>query len=328
MDRNWNVDLLQPYEFDFTVALAWYKEARLLLISGCGIVIIAFLAGVAINRHLQLLRSHAQVEAQVALRTRQLEIANQELLHSQKMNALGTLAAGIAHDFNSILSIIRGSAQIIEDNLDNPEKIRVRANRINTVVEQGAGIVKAMLGFSRSSGTELVLCDLNTVIGDTVKLLGDRFLREVEVRFDPEASLPQVPASPDFIQQILLNLIFNAAEAMTDHRQVILSARQAGHPPPAVVLAPAPAPAYVYVSVKDLGSGIPPEIMSRIFEPFFTTKSLSARRGTGLGLSMVYELARQMDAGLAVESVVNQGSTFTLILPVRDLPVDAKARKD
>ena len=97
------------------------------------------------------MRSYAEVEKKVAERTRELEVANRQLLHSQKMNALGTLAAGIAHDFNNILSIIKGSAQIIEDNLDNHGKVRTRVDRINTVVEQGAGIVKAMLGFSRDS---------------------------------------------------------------------------------------------------------------------------------------------------------------------------------
>ena len=328
MDRNGNVDVKRPFAFTFTVVLPWYKEARLLLISGAGGVIIIFLAGLAINRHLRLMRSHAEVEAQVALRTKQLEIANQELLHSQKMNALGTLAAGIAHDFNSILSIIKGSAQIIEDNLDNPGKIRTRAERINTVVEQGAGIVKAMLGFSRGSGGEVVMCDVNAIVGETVKLLGDRFLREVEVRFEPERSLPKVPASPDFVQQILLNLIFNAAEAMTGRRQIILSVRQTSQLPPVLVLAPTHAAQYVFIAVKDTGSGIAPDILPRIFEPFFTTKSLSARRGTGLGLSMVYELARQMEAGLTVESALNAGSTFTLMLPVRELPVDAAAEQN
>jgi two-component system, cell cycle sensor histidine kinase and response regulator CckA len=244
------------------------------------------------------------------------------------MNALGTLAAGIAHDFNSILSIIKGSAQIIEDNLANEEKIRTRTDRIKTVVEQGAGIVKAMLGFSRASGGERVMCDINALVGETVKLLGDRFLREVDVKFERTPSLPEVPASRDFVQQILLNLIFNAAEAMTEHRQIVLTAARSTRLPAALVLAPAHAGTYVFVSVKDAGCGIAPEIMSRIFEPFFTTKSLSARRGTGLGLSMVYELARQMEAGLAVESTLGQGSVFTLILPVRDLPVDAKERRD
>jgi signal transduction histidine kinase len=88
-----------------------------------------------------------------------------------------------------------------------------------------------------------------------------------------------------------------------------------------VYLTPAVASAYILVSVRDTGSGIAPEIKARIFEPFFTTKALSTKRGTGLGLSMVYELAKKMEAGLAVESVVGQGSTFTLILPVRETKV-------
>ena len=145
MDRNGNIDPT-PASSNFGDRVPWYKESRLVLIAFAGLAVALFFAGLAFNRHRQLVRSYAEVEQKVAERTRELEIANRELLHSQKMNALGTLAAGIAHDFNNILSIIKGSAQIIEDNLDNPEKIRTRVDRIKTVVEQGAGIVKAMLG--------------------------------------------------------------------------------------------------------------------------------------------------------------------------------------
>src|SRR5207249_9216536 len=114
-------------------------------------------------------------------RTKQLERANQELLHSQKMRALGTLAAGIAHDFNSILSIIRGSAQIIESNLDDREKIRTRVDRIKTMVEQGSGIVKAMLGFSRA-GQEEKLCDVNQLLSDMKRPAGDQLRHDVALR--------------------------------------------------------------------------------------------------------------------------------------------------
>ena len=348
MDRNGNIDP-KPARLEFVVALPWYREPRLVLILAVALVVALFFAGVAFNRHRLLLRSYAVVEEQVAARTRELELANRELLHSQKMNALGTLAAGIAHDFNNILSIVKGSAQIIEDNVDNPEKIRTRADRIKTVVEQGAGIVQAMLGFSRSSDAQPAPCDLNAVVDDTLKLLGDRFRREVEVRFDRAARLPEVPAAKDLIQQILLNFIFNAAEAMErrssnqpepgvanhpradseigappaqtcQRKHVILATRLMDPLPADIVLLPAKAASYVSISVRDCGSGITPENLPRIFEPFFTTKALSTRRGTGLGLSMVYELAKKMAAGLAVESIVGQGSTFTLILPVRDLP--------
>jgi signal transduction histidine kinase len=315
MDRNCNVS--DPAQLEIVVNLPWYKEGRLLLIAVVGLGAALFFAGLAFNRHRRLVRSYTEVERKVAERTQQLEIANRELLHSQKMNALGTLAAGIAHDFNNILSIIKGSAQIIEDNLDNPEKIRTRADRIKTVVEQGAGIVKAMLGFTRDSGHQTA-CEVNAVVEDTLKLMGDRFVREVRVQFEPTLGLPSVVGSKDLIQQILLNFIFNAAESMTSNKQIFLATRAMEKTPVEMVLPPVTAPCYVAIEVRDLGCGILPEHLPRIFEPFFTTKDLSTRRGTGLGLSMAYELAKKLGAGLAVESVVERGSTFTLVLPVLD----------
>ncbi len=319
MDRNGNVDP-KPARREFAFVLPWYKEARLVLSSSAGLAAALFFAILAFNRHRRLLRSYAEVEKKVAERTSELELAGRELMHSQKMTALGTLAAGIAHDFNNILSIIKGSAQLIEDNLDRPEKVRTRLERINTVVEQGSGIVKAMLGFSRDSSTQPPApCDVNEVAAETIKLLGDRFLREVQVSFKPAAGLPAVVASKDFIQQILLNFVFNAAECMAKRKEIILATGALEVLPPGMDLAPAPAGAYVFISVQDFGCGITPEIRPRIFEPFFTTKALSARRGTGLGLSMAYELAKKLHAGLAVESVVEQGSTFALILPVPEV---------
>ena len=319
MDRNGNFDA-QGARRELVVIGPWYHETRLVLISCAGGVAALFFAGLAFNRHWRLSRSYAEVEKKVAERTRQLEIANRELVHSQKMNALGTLAAGIAHDFNNILSIVKGSTQIIEENLDNPDKIRTRTDRIKLVVEQGAGIVKAMLGFSRDSGREPALCDLNEVVQDTLKLLGDRFLREVQIRSETTPGLPAVLAAKDFIQQILLNFIFNAAESMESGKLIVLSTRLISELPTDLVLTPVPASRYVTVSVRDSGCGIPAENLSRIFEPFFTTKALSTRRGTGLGLSMAYELAKKLGAGLVVASKEGEGSTFTLILPVRELP--------
>jgi signal transduction histidine kinase len=316
MDRNGNIEP-RPAQFSFIVALPWHREARLVAIGGAGLAVALFFAALAFNRHLRLRRSYAEVERQVAERTRELELASRELVHSQKMNALGTLAAGIAHDFNNILSIVKGSAQIIEDNLDRPEKVRTRVERIKTVVDQGAGIVRAMLGFSRGSDETLEPCDLNAVVDDTITLLGDRFLREVELRFDRAPELPAVPAAKNFVQQILLNFLFNAAESMHERKRVVLSTTPLEKLPASLVLKPVEAGAYVSVAVRDFGCGIPPANLPRIFEPFFTTKALSTRRGTGLGLSMAYDLAKRMHAGLAVESEVGQGSVFTLILPVK-----------
>jgi signal transduction histidine kinase len=323
MDRNFNIDP-KPAQYEFSVVLPWYREKRLVLISAACAAAVLFFAALAFNRHLRLLRSYAEIERKVTQRTSELEMANRELLHSQKMNALGTLAAGIAHDFNNILSIIKGSAQIIEENLEDSRKVRTRVDRIKTVVEQGAGIVKAMLGFSRDSGEAAGPCDLNAAVQDTLKLLGDRFLREVQVAFEPSQGLPPAACSKEFVQQILLNFIFNAAESMTRRRQIRISTAQSQALPSGMVLMPAQSPAYASICVQDFGCGISAETLPRIFEPFFTTKAFSSRRGTGLGLSMVYELAKKMDAGLAVESLIDQGSTFTLVIPIQQPEGEAR----
>lgn len=315
MDRNWNIDS-KPALLEFVVPVPWFRETRLVLIGGAAAIGVLFFAALAFNRHRRLVRSYAEVEKIVDQRTRELEKANRELFQSQKMNALGTLAAGIAHDFNSILSIIKGSAQIIETNVDNTDKIRTRVARINTAVDQGAGIVKAMLGFSRSSDHKVSQCALNPLIQDTIRLLGDRFQREAEVQFEPAENLQPVCVVPDFMQQIILNFILNAAESMPGAGKIIVRTGTLGALPVEMALTPEPAAAYAFVEVQDFGSGIAPEIMARIFEPFFTTKSLSTKRGTGLGLSMVYELAKEMKCGLSVRSRVGEGSSFTLIVPV------------
>ena len=316
LDRNGNVEI-SPAEIEFNIVVPWYREAHLVLILGIALVVSLFFAALALNRHRRLRLSYAEVEKLVTERTRQLELANRELLHSQKMNALGTLAAGIAHDFNNILSIVKGSAQIIEDNVGNPEKIRIRTARIQTVVQQGAEVVDAMLGFSRTNDAPALPCKLNAVVADTRKLLGDRFLHETEVQFTPDGNLPEIFVPRDFVQQILLNFIFNADEAMSGRKKIEITTALVDKLPAEIYLPPAAAPKFILISVRDQGAGIAPEIRARIFEPFFTTKNLSARRGTGLGLSMVYELAKKMEAGLAVESAPGAGSTFILILPVK-----------
>ncbi|MBI3414004.1 MAG: hypothetical protein HY043_01585 [Verrucomicrobia bacterium] len=314
MDRNWNEDP-RPPSAEFSVVVPWFRDPRLLAISVAALVVILFFAGLAFNRHRRLVRSYAEVEKIVAQRTRELELANQELLHSQKMRALGTFAAGIAHDFNNILSIVKGSTQIIEANLDDKEKIRTRASRIRSVVEQGAGVVRAMLGYSRSDAKEIMAYDLHEVIEATLKLLGDHFLRDLRIRV--ELGQPaRVRGSKDLLQQMLLNLILNAADAMPGPGEIVLRTGRLEIIPPHLVLPPATTDACAFVALQDFGAGIPPAVMPRIFEPFFTTKDLSTKRGTGLGLYMVYEFAKEMGYGIQVESQPGHGTTFTLLLPI------------
>ena len=314
MDRNRNEEL-DPAVWEFLAFVPWYVEPRILVVAGGGLLVAGFLAWLVVNRHLHLRRSYAEVEGIVQERTRELQEANRELLHSQKMRALGTLAAGIAHDFNSVLSIIKGSAQIIEHYPDDRERIRTRVSRIKTMVEQGSGIVQAMLGFSRDTALEVQPCDLNQLVTETARLAAD----QVGSRATLECEVPSQPMSvrtvAALIRQMLLNLVFNALEASGGEGVIRLRVVALESPPADLVLAPTPASAYVRIDVVDRGHGIAPEIQSRVFEPFFTTKAFSTRRGTGLGLSMVYEIAKELGVGLRVESQPGQGSTFSLLVP-------------
>lgn len=318
MDTSGNVDSTNPTVFEYNVIVPWYLETRLLFISFAGLVISLFFAVVAMNRHRRLKRSYAEVEKIVAQRTHDLEQANQALLHSQKMKALGTMAAGIAHDFSNILSIIKGSAQIIETNLNDQEKIRVRVSRIKMVVDQGTSIVKAMLGFGKTGAPPLIPTSINALVDDTLKLMGDPFQNAIEFQHHFDTSIPPLPCAREQLQQMLVNLILNAADAMGGHGTITLVSRRELTHPEIMVLNPNPAPSYAIVTVKDKGCGISQENLSRIFEPFYTTKAFSTRRGTGLGLSMVYELAKDQGLGLEVESEPGRGSAFSIWMPMPD----------
>jgi signal transduction histidine kinase len=133
-----------------------------------------------------------------------------------------------------------------------------------------------------------------------------------------------VLCSREVLQQMLLNFILNSVEAIGGSGVVQLSACEVREVPQEHVLKPAEASSYVSISVSDSGTGIPPETLPRIFEPFFTTKAFSSRRGTGLGLSMVYELAKGLGYGVAVKSVVGEGSSFSIYLPRRSSPRSAQ----
>lgn len=319
MDRNGNKDA-NTTSLAFSVTVPWSRDPRLVGVTVLGLVIICFFAGLAINRHLRLMRSYAEVEKIVEQRTRELDRANQELLHSQKMRALGTLAAGIAHDFNNILSIVKGSAQIIGSHLEDREKIRTRVDRIEKVVEQGAGIVRAMLGLGRIEEQTLVVCNLQDLLVETVRLLGDhRLPPEVHIRVELQDPPPIAACAREVLQQMLLNLILNGVDSLPGHGEVVLQVGLEELLPESIVLKPNLAGRYAVIEVRDNGGGISPEVLPRIFEPFFTTKDFSTRRGTGLGLSMVYELAKSLGFGLAVRSMIGRGSTFVIFVPCENV---------
>lgn len=307
---------VEPAAFEFVAFVPWYAEPRIVAVAMAGVMVALVLAALAVNRHVRLLRSYAEVERIVDDRTRELERANEELVHSQKMRALGTLAAGIAHDFNAILSIIKGSAQIIESSLGDPDKIRTRVDRIRKMVDQGAGIVRAMLGLSRTSRQEWRTIQIHPFLEETARLVVDQLPHGVALHIEPAPEMPSVRIATDLFRQLMINLILNAAEAMAGQGEILLRC-WTGDLSGVLVLPPAVKGPQLVVEVLDTGHGIDPEVLPRIFEPFFTTKAFSTRKGTGLGLTMVHEIARELGLGIGVESSPGQGTVFRIHVPLR-----------
>ncbi|HAV63441.1 MAG TPA: hypothetical protein DCY13_13875, partial [Verrucomicrobiales bacterium] len=240
----------------------------------------------------QMLARHLEVEELTARRGELLQRAQTELAHSQKMRALGTLAAGIAHDFNNLLSVIRLSNCLTARAAGDHPEVRENTAEIEEAVEQGRKVVRSMLGYSSASTETTEPFQVAELLDSLVRLLGRQFLGGIEVGLHLPPDLPPVRAPRGPLDQILLNLIVNASEAMDGRGRLDLSAELATGPQPDCVLSPKPAPAYLRLVVADSGPGIAPDQLPRIFEPFYTTKNAGAKRGTGLGLSQVHELAR------------------------------------
>ena len=287
-----------------------------------GFALVTFLALLTLRRHRRAIELFVQAQAQAAQRNRELDLAKVELMHSQKMQALGTLAAGIAHDFNNLLSVVRMSNKLIGRRAPNDPEILENVADIEEAVLQGKSVVGSMLGYARTDHENGELTDVGAVVEDAISLLSREFLSGLELTLELERDLPKVGVPRSSLNQILLNLLVNASEAMQGQGRlkIILRARDS-LPSSLYVLRPRAAPQCLELGVVDSGPGIAPEIRNRLFEPFFTTKRGGAKVGTGLGLSLVYSIAQQAGLGLGVESEPGQGAKFTLLIPVEAPPV-------
>lgn len=281
-----------------------------------GLAVAMAAALLVFRRWHHLITSYQQIEAVVTQRNLELDRAQSELLLSQKMKALGTLAAGIAHDFNNLLSIIRMSNKLIERESPGRPEVREEIQAIERAVQQGKTVVHSMLGFTRDSAEAVGDFQVAEVVDDAMPMLTRQFLSGIVLTLQMAPGLPPVRGSRNRLQQILLNLIVNAAEAMQGEGNLGLQVRARSAGPATFVLRPPPAPSYVELAVSDSGPGIPPDLLPRIFEPFFTTKVAGTHRGTGLGLSMVYSIAEHDGLGISVETAPGQGATFRILLPV------------
>jgi len=280
------------------------------------VAVAALAAALVLRRHQTILRNYMDTEALSAQRRRDLETAKVELLHAQKMRALGTLAAGIAHDFNNLLSVIRMSNKLIARETGGHAEVRENVADIEQAVLQGKAVVGSMLGYARGHAAEDGPTDVSAVVEEAVSLLSKEFLSGIALTLELDPAAPRVGLSRGQLEQVLLNLIVNASEAMQGQGRLRIVVQ--GRSTPAArsyVLRPASAEPVVEMSVMDSGPGIGRDVRERLFEPFFTTKRAGAKPGTGLGLSLVYSIAQQSGLGLHVESEPGQGATFTLVIP-------------
>ena len=236
-----------------------------------------------------------------------------QLAEAQRMETVGKLTGGIAHDFNNLLTIIHGSAQLLQHRLPGETTENTLLRAIRGAAERGAGLTSQLLAFSRRQ--TLVPSQLKPVdVLETLRDLIGRTLREnITLRIDAPASLPSILADEAQLQNALINLIFNASDAMPDGGKVEISCKVV--PPLTNTDRPADPPAeFVRFEVTDNGPGMTPEVLSSAFEPFFTTKGVG--KGTGLGLSMVYGFAHQSGGAASIRSELGQGTSVSIDLPV------------
>ncbi len=265
------------------------------------------------------------LEEKIVERTLALEEAQGQLIQSEKMSAIGQLAAGVAHELNNPLGGILGYAQFTLEKMkknigpEGPSKETASYVRYLTDIETQArrckNIVQNLLRFSRSSHTtEFDDVDINQVLEDTRTFVEHQLnMNQITLKVDLAKDLPLIQANASQMQQVFTNLIINAMHASKPESEIRIESRYS----PAV----GEFGGAVEMRFIDQGHGIPPELINKIFEPFFTTKEVG--KGTGLGLSVSYGIIKEHGGEVKVDSKVGQGTTFTLILPVQKHPHEA-----
>ena len=250
-----------------------------------------------------------------------------QLRQSQRMEAMGRLAGGVAHDFNNLLTVIKGHSALLRERL-NPEDACIENGRqIEKAADRAAALTRQLLAFSRMQVLQPKILDLNALVADMEKMLTRLIREDIAFSFRPGESLGQVKADPSQLEQVVLNLTVNAADAMPNGGKLVIETRNITVDPEAAFNRPPMPPGeYVALTVIDTGEGMDAQTKARIFEPFFTTKEMG--KGTGLGLATVYGVVKQSDGFIWVESEQGKGARFEVYLARVDAPVEtAKPEK-
>jgi two-component system cell cycle sensor histidine kinase/response regulator CckA len=253
----------------------------------------------------------------IALDVTKRERLEGQLRQSQKLEAIGRLAGGVAHDFNNVLTVIANYAGFITDGLPPNDPIRDDAAEIIRASDRAASLVRQLLAFSRRDVVRPRVLDFNEVITDTERLLRRTIGDDIEITLKPMEESVYVLMDPEQFEQILLNLGLNARDAMPNGGTLTVASSLVDLDQQAIAFLPDVAVGrYACVIVGDTGAGMDDDVKARVFEPFFTTKGRT--EGTGLGLASVYGIVKQAGGHVGVESVSGSGSTFFVYLPVTD----------
>lgn len=237
-----------------------------------------------------------------------------QFVQSQKMQAIGQLAGGIAHDFNNLLTAISGHCDLLLLRHEPNDPDYADLNQIHQNTNRAASLVSQLLAYSRKQELRLTTMDLRDTLSDLTHLLNRLVGERVSLTLNHEPKLFQVQADKRQLEQVLMNLVVNARDAMEDGGEIRIETQNLSmEQPMARDRASVPAGDYVLIRVTDQGRGIPPEMMAHIFEPFYTTKGVG--EGTGLGLSTAYGIVKQSGGYIFADSVPGEGATFSILLP-------------
>lgn len=251
--------------------------------------------------------------------------AENQLRQAQKMHAIGQLTGGIAHDFNNLLAVIMGNLELLHEQLIVHPRLYELAAQALRAVDRGAALTRRLLIFARRQPLQAQITDLNKLVLGMIELIRRTLGATIQIQTVLAPDLEQTLIDPDQFESSLLNLVINARDAMPHAGRLILETTNALLDEDYAATHQDVRPgAYVVLSVSDSGIGMPPEVLERAFEPFFTTKE--ARKGSGLGLSMVYGLVKQSGGHVTIYSEPGRGTTVRLYLP--RIQPDAQAAPD
>jgi len=237
----------------------------------------------------------------------------EQLRQAQKMESIGTLAGGIAHDFNNILAIINGYTALLKKEGGDPDKRMHWFDAINKAVERGAAVVRQLLTFAHKDAVEFKPVNINKLIQDFMSLVRETFPESIEFQLSLQENIPLIIGDSGQLQQALLNMCLNAKDAMKSRGTISISTKTTTGYSLRTKFPDASADVYVVLEVRDSGVGMSKETLSRMFEPFYTTKAFG--EGTGLGLAVVYGIAKLHQAFIDAASVVGKGTTLFTYFP-------------